>query len=106
MKFTNILAVFVALMLSIGNAAAVMPGKTVEFATPMGKVTFDGKAHADKVAKCADCHTTPKLFTMKKGEDKLTMAAMNEGKFCGACHDGKKSFGVKTEADCGKCHKK
>lgn len=106
MKFTGILAVFVALMLSIGSAMAVMPGKTVEFASPMGKVTFDGKAHADKGLKCADCHTTPKLFAMKKGDDKLTMAAMNEGKFCGACHDGKKAFSVKAPADCVKCHKK
>jgi c(7)-type cytochrome triheme protein len=85
---------------------AVPPGKTVEFASPMGKVTFDGKMHADKGMKCADCHTTPKLFAMKKGSDKLTMAAMNEGKFCGACHDGTKAFSVKGPADCVKCHKK
>jgi len=106
MKFTGILTVFLALMLSIGNAMAVPPGKTVEFASPMGKVTFDGKVHADKGLKCPDCHTTPKLFAMKKGTDKLTMAAMNEGKFCGACHDGKKAFSVKAPTDCAKCHKK
>src|SRR3990167_10105329 len=94
MKIAGIFAVFAALMLSIGNVIAVPPGKTVEFASPMGKVTFDGKAHADKGAKCADCNTKPKLFEMKKGKDKITMAAMNEGKFCGACHDGKKAFSV------------
>ncbi len=85
---------------------AVAPGKTAEFASPMGKVTFDGKAHADKGLKCADCHTKPKLFEMKKGGDKITMAAMNEGKFCGTCHDGTNAFGVKAPADCVKCHKK
>ena len=105
MKFARILAAFAALMLSIGNVMAVPPGKTVEFASPMGKVTFDGKAHADKGFKCADCHTKPKLFEMKKGGDKITMAAMNEGKFCGTCHDGKKAFSVKAPADCVKCHK-
>jgi len=105
MKFAGILAVFVALTLSIGNVMAVPTGKSVEFANPMGKVTFDGKAHADKGSKCADCHTKPKLFEMKKGGDKMTMAAMNEGKFCGSCHDGKKAFGVKAPADCAKCHK-
>ena len=106
MKLTGILAVFVALMLSIGNAMAIPAGK-MEFAGgPMGKVTFDAKVHADKGLKCPDCHTTPKLFAMKKGTDKLTMAAMNEGKFCGACHDGKKAFSVKAPADCVKCHKK
>lgn len=105
MKFAGISAVFAALMLSIGNVMAV-PAGTVEFASPMGKVTFDAKVHADKGAKCADCHTKPKLFEMKKGKDKLTMKDMNEGKFCGACHDGKKAFGVKAPADCAKCHKK
>ena len=105
MKFAEMLAVLAALMLSIGNVMAVPPGKTVEFASPTGKVTFDGKAHADAGSKCADCHTKPKLFEMKKGSDKMSMAAMNEGKFCGACHDGKKAFGVKAPADCAKCHK-
>ncbi|MBE0623263.1 MAG: BON domain-containing protein [Burkholderiales bacterium] len=31
---------------------------------------------------------------------------MNEGKFCGACHDGKKAFSAKAPADCVKCHVK
>jgi c(7)-type cytochrome triheme protein len=106
MKFAKILAVLAALGLSIGNVMAVPPGKTVEFASPMGKVTFDGKVHADKGLKCADCHSKPKLFEMKKGGDKITMAAMNEGKFCGTCHDGTKAFSVKGPADCVKCHQK
>ncbi len=106
MKFAQILAVFAALTLSIGNVMAVPPGKTVEFASPMGKVTFDGKAHADKGLKCADCHSKPKLFEMKKGGDKINMAAMNDGKFCGTCHDGNKAFSVKAPDSCVKCHKK
>ncbi len=104
MKFTGILTVFAALMLSIGNVMAVPAGKTVEFASPKGKVIFDGKVHADKGFKCADCHVKPKLFQMKKGSDKISHAAMNEGKFCGSCHDGKKAFGIKAPADCVKCH--
>jgi c(7)-type cytochrome triheme protein len=98
------LALSAGLMLAAGNVMAVPPGKTVEFDSPRGKVTFDGKAHADKGLKCADCHSKPKLFEMKKGGDKMPMAAMNEGKFCGACHDGKKAFSVKAAADCVKCH--
>ena len=43
---------------------------------------------------------------MKKGKSGITKAAINEGKFCGTCHDGKKAFSVKAEADCAKCHKK
>jgi len=104
MNITAILAAFAGLTLSIGNVMAVPAGKTVEFASPRGKVIFDGKAHADKGLKCADCHTSPKLFQMKKGADKMSMAAMNEGKFCGTCHDGKKAFSVKAPASCVKCH--
>ena len=78
----------------------------MEFDSTMGKVTFSGKTHADKGLKCAECHSKPKLFEMKKGGDKMTMAAMNEGKYCGTCHDGKKAFSVKAADGCVKCHKK
>jgi c(7)-type cytochrome triheme protein len=104
MKLTGIVAGLAALTVSIGTVMAVPSGKTVEFANPQGKATFDGKVHADKGLKCADCHTKPKLFEMKKGGAKVTMAAMNEGKSCGACHDGKKAFSVKAPVDCVKCH--
>jgi c(7)-type cytochrome triheme protein len=105
MKLAGKLVVLGALMLSIGNVLAVPPGRTVEFASPKGKVTFDGKTHADNGLSCTECHAKPKLFEMKKGGDKITMAAMNEGKFCGSCHDGKKAFSVKASTDCVKCHK-
>lgn len=85
-----------------GLVMAQGPGKKVEYDEKTnGKVVFDGKSHADAGLKCADCHTKPKLFGMKKSA--LKMADMNAGKSCGACHDGKKAFGVK---ECAKCHKK
>ena len=68
-----------------------------------GKVTFDHATHLARGAKCADCH--PKLFVMKKGGDKLSMDSMGEGKQCGACHDGKKAFGVMDGDKCMLCHK-
>ena len=104
MKLAGIAAVFAALVLSIGNVMAVPPGTTVDYASPAGKVTFDGKKHADKGLQCADCHVKPKLFEMKKGAAKMSMAAMNDGKFCGTCHNGKKAFSVKVPANCSKCH--
>ena len=88
----------------IGSALAVPPGKTVEFAGGgKGKVTFDGKAHAAKGLKCNDCHT--KIFAMKKGA-KLTMAAMNKGENCGACHNGTRAFSTSDASKCNECHKK
>jgi len=87
------------------TAFAVPAGKTVEFeGKGAGKVVFDGKVHADKGLKCASCH--PAVFKMKKGGDVITMKDINEGKFCGTCHDGTKAFSAKDAANCGKCHKK
>ncbi len=100
-----LLTVVVSLAL-VGAALAVPPGKTFEFADgKQGKVVFDGKIHADKGNKCPDCHT--KIWKMKKADNpKMTMAEMNDGKFCGTCHNGTKAFATKDEKNCGKCHKK
>jgi c(7)-type cytochrome triheme protein len=34
------------------------------------------------------------------------MKAMDEGKACGTCHNGKESFSTKEKDNCSKCHKK
>jgi c(7)-type cytochrome triheme protein len=102
--FVFVLVVVVTFAMAV-SAFAVQAGKTVEF-TPKGadKVVFDGKIHADKGLKCADCH--PGVFKMKKGGDVITMKDINEGKFCGSCHNGTKAFGAKDAATCVKCHVK
>ena len=87
-----------------GSGFAVPSGKTVEFpGGSAGKVIFDGKIHGDKGLKCTDCH--PKIFPMKKGT-KLTMAEINEGKYCGVCYNGQRAFKSSGQANCEKCHKK
>ncbi len=104
MKLTAVLALVLGAVLAVGSVVAAPPGKPVVYAGgPMGKVTFDGKTHADKGLKCPDCH--PKTFEMKKVA-KITMADMNAGKNCGTCHDGKKAFKSSDAANCAKCHKK
>jgi c(7)-type cytochrome triheme protein len=101
--FVLIFAIMITFVMA-ASAIAVPSGKTVEFdGKGGGKVVFDGKIHAAK-AKCADCHT--KLFPYKKGTVVLSMKDMNEGKNCGACHDGTKAFSTKDAASCAKCHKK
>ena len=82
-----------------GPPAIVFPAD----ANSPGKVSFEHAKHLAKGAKCADCH--PKLFAMKKGGTKLAMDSMGEGKTCGACHDGKKAFGVMDGEKCLTCHK-
>jgi c(7)-type cytochrome triheme protein len=105
MKIAHILVAMLAAIAFGGTATATPPGKNLDYAGGgMGKVVFDGKVHADKGLKCNDCHT--KVFKMKKGSDKLTMAAMKEGKQCGTCHNGTKAFKTDDPAKCTTCHKK
>jgi c(7)-type cytochrome triheme protein len=105
-KVLVIVLVAVVTFVMAVSAFAVPAGKTVEFdGKGAGKVVFDGKNHADKGAKCADCHQSG-LFKMKKGGEVLTMKDMEAGKNCGACHNGTKAFGVKDASTCAKCHKK
>ncbi|MCX7793217.1 MAG: cytochrome c3 family protein [Thermodesulfovibrionales bacterium] len=101
MRIIAVIAMLVIIAFA-GLALATPPGKNIEYAGgTAGKVIFDGKAHADKGAKCADCH--PKIFQMKKGV-KMTVADHEGGKFCFECHNGTKAFGSKD--NCAKCHKK
>lgn len=65
----------------------------------MGPVTFSHKFHTSAF-QCGQCH--PKIFAMKKTEGRMTMEAMNKGKQCGACHNGKTATAV---TECGLCHK-
>lgn len=103
MKKLLMLAITLTFALAFaGTSMAVPSGKTIVFTSPMGKVVFSGKIHADAGKKCADCH--PKIFKMKKGADKITMKDIYAGKFCGTCHNGKIAFKAKT--NCMKCHKK
>jgi len=104
MKSVSVIFTLLVVIVFVGTAFAVAPGRTVEFAGGgAGKVIFDGKGHSDKGLKCNDCHT--KIFAMKKGTAKITMTDMNTGKNCGFCHNGTKAFSAKDAANCGKCHK-
>ena len=71
-----------------------------------GKVTFNHASHVDEAApSCTTCH--PKAFSILKAGTTadgkpITHAAMDKGASCGACHNGKKSFGFD---DCTLCHR-
>ena len=63
-----------------------------------GPVLFKHTAHLQKKSECSECHN--KLF--KTGANpRVSMAAMENGKSCGACHNGKKAFAL---SECSKCH--
>ncbi len=120
-KVISLTVVFSFILMS--TALAVMPGKTLVFEDgEEGKVTFDGTKHKKAGVKCMKCHNGKIFLKMKeakkvKGPPKLKMEDMNNGKNCGACHDGKKEFkrkdgtvsipfDVKDKNNCVKCHKK
>jgi c(7)-type cytochrome triheme protein len=103
MKLAVLAVILVMSLAIVGTALAVPPGKTLSWDTPMGKVTFDGKHHADQGLKCMDCHT--KIFQMKYGTMEAGVADHNAGeKFCWTCHNGTKAF--ETKGNCNKCHVK
>ena len=64
------------------------------------EAVFKHDSHLPKLGnKCRTCHSNKNIT----GERNVSMAQMEKGKSCGACHDGKKAFTV--AGNCGNCHK-
>lgn len=94
---------FIIALLVLISAASLAAGyeiKNVTFKTKdVGIVVFNHKDHLRQKSiknNCKACH--------KEGTNKLgshSMADMEKGKSCGACHNGQKAFAL---ADCERCH--
>ncbi|NVN99354.1 MAG: cytochrome c3 family protein [Geobacteraceae bacterium] len=65
-----------------------------------GDVRFSHKKHME-ASGCGDCH--PTIYKTARNKVKVSMEAMEKGKSCGSCHDGKTAFSVKEK--CEGCHK-
>ncbi|MBI3375188.1 MAG: cytochrome c3 family protein [Betaproteobacteria bacterium] len=52
--------------------------------------------------KCHVCHDA--IIVMKAGANPITMDAIQDGKYCGVCHNGKTAFQATFEA-CPRCHR-
>jgi c(7)-type cytochrome triheme protein len=63
--------------------------------------TFPHSVHRYQY-KCYACHDG--IFKMKKGDAKMTMDDIGQGKFCGACHNETIAFGSNFES-CERCHR-
>jgi c(7)-type cytochrome triheme protein len=104
-----------AALLLVAPAAAQVKGPVAgppDFEIPKaesspGPVIFSHQQHRGKVAKCTTCHM--KDFKMSRGQSgPITLEAKQEGKFCGACHDGKTTAQgtvVFPIDECDRCHK-
>ncbi len=65
------------------------------------KVLFSHEVHVGKNGlKCAECH---QLYAIAKMSNGTTMTDMQKGKYCGACHNARRAFGVSD--NCGRCHR-
>lgn len=85
------------------SAIAAVGGGEITLKNKGGDVLFSHEAHVSGAGqKCIACHD--KLFTNNKNHKHMTMKAMQKGKSCGTCHNGKVAFSVK--GDCAKCHQK
>lgn len=66
-------------------------------------VVFSHRTHVQYEGNsCTGCH--PKLFRILAPLAHTSHGEMNGGGSCGACHDGRKAFGVKDPAACATCH--
>lgn len=52
--------------------------------------------------KCYVCHDA--IVVMKAGANPITMDAIEKGKYCGVCHNGKTAFQA-TFDTCARCHR-
>lgn len=63
--------------------------------------TFPHSVHRYQY-KCYVCHDS--IFKMKAGADTVTMQDLDNGKYCGTCHNETIAFGLTFES-CQRCHK-
>lgn len=98
----GLILILVPLMVAvanISNAFDMMGGvdRLYMQTKTVGRVSFSHSVHG---AECDACH--PKIFIQKNNSNHVSMKAMEKGKSCGACHNGKKAFSV--TGDCVTCH--
>jgi len=68
---------------------------------------FSHRVHVEDMGlDCDSCH--PDIFQQKRGAavaaGDYTMKSLEEGKYCGTCHDGDTAFGVTEPETCVTCH--
>ena len=100
-----LLAVFLALMPVRGWGETEVGDIVFKRATPgsedVAAAVFPHWVHRIQY-KCYACHDA--LFKMAAGADAISMDAINDGKSCGTCHNGKKAF-APTFSTCTRCHR-
>ena len=96
-----------ALILALGLPVVAddFGGPEITYDQPATGVAFSHASHVgDMGFECDSCHEA--VFEMETGaalaKGDFTMASLEQGKYCGACHNGQDSFA--STADCTTCH--
>jgi c(7)-type cytochrome triheme protein len=105
MKRLSVFLLFAGIFLLTSIALGRVGGGDIVFNPKKANpVTFSHDFHVkDLGLACQKCHPNP--YITRDKDKPLTMAAMNQGKSCGACHNGKGGFSVKAKDKCGMCHR-
>jgi hypothetical protein len=114
-KFAMLMAVVMVAVFSASViVAADAPGSVTVKDVQKSKsaVTFDHKAHADRIGKCAECHhkdaagKEQKCFACHKAEKAGAAVALKDAMHtkCKDCHS--KDATKKAPTKCDGCHKK
>jgi c(7)-type cytochrome triheme protein len=90
-----------------GHKTARLNGDTCNHCHNLGQMklsitsmpaSFNHQFHA-QMFECNNCHK--KAFPMKLNSKKITMSDIQEGKYCGKCHNGQMAFAA---SECQRCH--
>jgi len=114
-KFMMLMAVVMVAVFSAGViVAADAPAKVTvkDVQKTKSAVTFDHKAHADRIKNCAECHhkdaagKEQKCFACHKAEKKGDAVSLKDAMHakCKDCHS--KDATKKAPTKCDGCHKK
>ncbi len=96
-----VLYLFLALVMAAAAMAALGGGDVQFRVTGAGSVMFRHDSHVSSHGlACKACHYH--LYTTVAGHSKMTMKDMEQGRSCGACHNGVQAFDVR--ANCNRCH--
>lgn len=97
------IAILLVLSASVPVSAKVGGGDITFRPKDAGEVMFTHDSHVTRLGlKCSECHY--RLYSTVSQHARVTMREMEQGKSCGACHDGKQAFDVR--ANCDRCHRK
>lgn len=101
----NILLALLATGFAQVSVADDSHGGDVIYEEPVMGVIFSHDYHVNEMGfGCDDCHDDPfEMESLYAQEDPaFTMKGLEEGLYCGACHDGSTAFASNTR--CASCH--